>query len=76
MKGFILGLDAFGLALQPAAGAADLLGRVTGITQSVDIVRGMFLAILADGDASFGQTHGSQTIILGHHDIPLAHPVH
>ena len=72
----ILLSGSFLLALHPFAGGPEFSGIVAHQQQGIDVVRGVFPAVLVQDPGLFGQAHGSQSVILGNGDVPGFHPVH
>ncbi|MPM87113.1 hypothetical protein SDC9_134206 [bioreactor metagenome] len=62
-------MSAFGGALEPSAGVADLLGSVALQKESVNIVRRVLHAVLIQYHGVPRKAHGGETIVLRNHEI-------
>jgi len=65
----ILILCAFFLPLNPVSGGALLPRFVANQKQGINVVTGVFPAVLMDHPAAPGKTHGCQSIVLGDNQI-------
>ena len=66
---------AFFRPFEPSAGCPVFSGFMADKEQGIDVVTGIFPAILMENPAAPGQTHGGQTVVLGDHQIISANPV-
>ena len=79
-KGFfksdVLVVTAFPGALHSSAGGSVLSGVMAHKKKGVDIIQGVFPAVLVQYPGIPGKTHGSKTVILGNDQISGCNPVH
>ena len=66
---------AFFRPFEPSAGGPVFSGFVADKEQGINIVAGIFPAILMENPATPGQTHGCKAVVLGDHQIVFAYPV-
>lgn len=74
-SGVLLWCAFFG-AFEPATGCPVFPGRMAYKEQCINVVPGVFPAILMEDTALLRQTHGCQSIILGDDRISRLHPVY
>lgn len=68
-KPFILFCGAFSGTSHPVSGGAVLTGFVTHQQQRIDVVAGIFPAILMEYPAAPGKAHGGKSVILGDYNV-------
>ena len=68
-KCLVLGYAALFCALETVSCGPELSGFVTDQQESIDIVQGVFPAILVQYMRPLGKTHGCHSIVLRDHDI-------
>ena len=57
------------------AGPKELFVLPAAFQQRVDVVGGVFQAVLFQHPGPAGQAHAGEAVVLGHHDVPGTHPV-
>jgi hypothetical protein len=71
----LLGCPLFG-TFHPVSCGPVLSGVVADQQKGIDIVQGILPAVLVQDPGFPCQTHGSQAVVLGNHDITGKHPVY